>query len=136
MNLFLIFMAICYYLDSRFSMAFNLPPYLKKCGWEPIDLLILFFGKFLLIAIGVLRNMANNIDKETSRLQVRIPVDLKQQLDNAVKQKVMGMANSKSLMVSIGLIMLLNQMEQSTIDEVYVNEYIPFLNNNTSSGDD
>ena len=88
------------------------------------------------MAIGELINMSNIRKKETSRLQVRIPVDLKQQLDNAVKQNVMGMTNSKSLMVSIGLMMLFNQMEQSSIDEVYVNDYIPFLNNNTSSGDD
>ena len=72
--------------------------------------------------------------KETSRLQVRIPIELKQQLDNAIKQNVMGMTNSKSLMVSIGLMMLFNQMEQSSIDEVYVNDYIPFMN--ASNGDD
>ena len=73
-------------------------------------------------------------NNEASRLQVRIPIELKQQLDNAVKQNVMGMTNSKSLMVSIGLMMLFNQMEQSSIDEVYVNDYIPFMN--ASNGDD
>lgn len=78
--------------------------------------------------------MSNISRKETSRLQVRIPIELKQQLDNAVKQNVMGMTNSKSLMVSIGLMMLFNQMEQSSIDEVYVNDYIPFMN--ASKGDD
>ena len=88
------------------------------------------------MAIGVLINMSSVNEKETSRLQVRIPVDLKQQLDNAVKQKVMGMTNSKSLMVSIALMMLFNQMEHASIEDVYVNDYIPFLNNNTSSGDD
>lgn len=127
-------MFICSYLDSRFSMAFNLPPFLKKCGWRPSDVLILFFGKFLSMAIGELINMSNIRRKETSRLQVRIPIELKQQLDNAVKQNVMGMTNSKSLMVSIGLMMLFNQMEQSSIDEVYVNDYIPFMN--ASNGDD
>lgn len=127
---------ICSYLDSRFSMAFNLPPYLKKCGWRPCDLWILFLGMFLLMAIGELIRMSSVNKKETSRLQVRIPVDLKQQLDNAVKQNVMGMTNSKSLMVSIALIMLFNQMEHASIEDVYVNDYIPFLNNNTSIGDD
>ena len=79
--------------------------------------------------------MENNNNNETSRLQVRIPVDLKEQLEKAVKQNVMGMTNSKSLMVSIGLIMVLNQMETSSIDDVYVNSYIPYLNNPTH-GDD
>ena len=79
--------------------------------------------------------MENNNNNETSRLQVRIPVDLKEQLEKAVKQNVMGMTNSKSLMVSMGLVMLLNQMGLSSIDEVYVNSYIPYLNN-TQPGDD
>ena len=79
--------------------------------------------------------MEKNNNKETSRLQVRIPVDLKEQLEKAVKQNVMGMANSKSLMVSMGLIMVLTQMETSSIDEVYVNSYIPYVNNQTP-GDD
>ena len=78
--------------------------------------------------------MERNNKKETSRLQIRIPVELKEQLEKAVKQNVMGMNNSKSLMVSMGLVMLLNQMESSTIDEVYVNDYIPFMN--ASGGDD
>jgi hypothetical protein len=79
--------------------------------------------------------MLNIKEKETSRLQIRIPIDLKQQLENAVNQKIMGMNNSKSLMVSMGLVILLNQLESSSIDEVYMNNYIPFLNNNPK-GDD
>lgn len=74
-------------------------------------------------------------NKETTRLQIRIPVDLKEQLEKAVKQNVMGMRNSKSLMVSMGLVMLLSQMDSSSIDDVYVNSYIPYLNN-TTQGDD
>lgn len=74
-------------------------------------------------------------NKETTRLQIRIPVDLKEQLEKAVKQNVMGMTNSKSLMVSMGLVMLLSQMDSSSIDDVYVNSYIPYLNN-TTQGDD
>lgn len=127
-------MFICSYLDSRFSMVFNLPPFLKKCGWRSSDVLILFFGKFLSMAIGELINMSNIRRKETSRLQVRIPIELKQQLDDAVKQNVMGMTNSKSLMVSIGLVMLFNQIGITSLDEVYVNDYIPFMN--ASNGDD
>ena len=73
--------------------------------------------------------------QETERLQIRIPVVLKEQLEKAVKQNVMGMSNSKSLMVTMGLIMVLNQMDTSSIDEVYVNSYIPFVNNATP-GDD
>lgn len=79
--------------------------------------------------------MDNKNNQETIRLQVRIPIDLKEQLEKAVKQNVMGMTNSKSLMVSMGLIMILNQMETSSIDEVYVNNYIPYVNN-TNAGDD
>lgn len=74
-------------------------------------------------------------NKETIRLQIRIPVDLKEQLEKAVKQNVMGMTNSKSLMVSMGLVMLLSQMDSTSIDDVYVNSYIPYLNN-TIQGDD
>lgn len=74
-------------------------------------------------------------NKETTRLQIRIPVDLKEQLEKAVKQNVMGMTNSKSLMVSMGLVMLLSQMDSTSIDDVYVNSYIPYLNN-TTQGDD
>ena len=72
---------------------------------------------------------------ETSRLQIRIPIELKQQLEKAIRTNVMGMTNSKSLMVSIALVNLFNQMETSSIEDVYVNSYIPFLNNN-SNGDD
>lgn len=79
--------------------------------------------------------MENNNNNETTRLQIRIPVDLKEQLEKAVKQNVMGMTNSKSLMVSMGLVMLLSQMDSSSIDDVYVNSYIPYLNN-TTPGDD
>ena len=78
--------------------------------------------------------MININQKETSRLQIRIPIELKEQLENVVKQNVMGMGNTKSLMVSIALVNLFNQMESSTIDEIYVNSYIPFLN--TTNGDD
>ena len=73
-------------------------------------------------------------NNEASRLQIRIPIELKQQLDNAVKQNVMGMTNSKSLMVSIGLVMLFNQMRITSLDDVYVNDYFPFMN--ASNGDD
>lgn len=79
--------------------------------------------------------MEKNNNNETSRLQIRIPVDLKEQLEKAVKENVMGMTNSKSLMVSMGLVMLLSKLQTSTLDEVYVNSYIPYLNN-TTSGDD
>ena len=79
--------------------------------------------------------MEKNNNNETSRLQIRIPVDLKEQLEKAVKENVMGMTNSKSLMVSMGLVMLLSKLQTSTLDEVYVNSYIPYLNN-TNSGDD
>ena len=78
--------------------------------------------------------MININQKETSRLQIRIPIELKEQLENVVKQNVMGMGNTKSLMVSIALVNLFNQMESATIDEIYVNSYIPFLN--TTNGDD
>ena len=88
----------------------------------------------VLLLLGCV-NMDNKSNNETSRLQIRIPVDLKEQLEKAVKQNVIGMTNSKSLMVSMGLVMLLSQMETSTIDEVYVNSYIPYLNN-TSKGDE
>ena len=81
--------------------------------------------------------MLNTNEMETSRLQIRIPIELKQQLENAVKRNVMGMSNSKSLMVSIALVSLFNQMKTSSIEDVYVNEYIPFLNNNNIiPGDD
>ena len=79
--------------------------------------------------------MNSNNPKETSRLQIRIPIELKTQLDNVVKQNVMGMTNSKSLMVSIALVSLFNQMESSSIDDLYVEQYIPFVNND-SRGDD
>ena len=79
--------------------------------------------------------MENNNNNETTRLQIRIPVDLKEQLEKAVKQNVMGMTNSKSLMVSMGLVMLLSKLQTSTLDEVYVNSYIPYMNN-TTPGDD
>ena len=79
----------------------------------------------------------NNINKkETSRLQIRIPIELKDQLENVVKTNVMGMTNSKSLIVSMALVSLFNQMESSSIDDVYLNDYIPFLNTATSNGDD
>lgn len=78
-----------------------------------------------------------NIDKkETSRLQIRIPIELKDQLENVVKRNVMGMTNSKSLIVSMALVSLFNQIESSSIDDVYLNDYIPFLNATTSNGDD
>jgi len=77
-----------------------------------------------------------NKQLETSRLQIRIPIELKHQLEEAIRTNVMGMTNSKSLMVSIALVNLFNQMETSSIEDVYVNSYIPFLNNNTSNGDD
>lgn len=73
--------------------------------------------------------MKNN----NQRLQVRIPSGLKEELENVVKQNVGGMTNSKSLMVSIALILLFNQMETTPIDEIYVKTYIPFLKPN---GDD
>ena len=73
--------------------------------------------------------------KETSRLQIRIPIEIKEQLENVVKQNVCGMTNSKSLMVSIALVSLFNQMETSSIDVVYMEQYIPFLNTKTN-GDD
>ena len=80
--------------------------------------------------------MSSVNNKETSRLQIRIPIELKEQLENVVKTNVMGMTNSKSLMVSMALVSLFNQMESSSIDEVYLNDYIPFLNTTTSNGDD
>ena len=80
--------------------------------------------------------MLDKKEKETSRLQIRIPVELKDQLENVVKTNVMGMTNSKSLMVSMALVSLFNQMESSSIDDVYLNDYIPFLNTTTSNGDD
>ena len=71
--------------------------------------------------------MESNKNKETSRLQIRIPIELKDQLEKAVKQNVMGINNSKSLMVSIALVCLFNQMRINQLDEIYVNEYIPLL---------
>ena len=86
--------------------------------------------------MGITDKMNNINKKETSRLQIRIPIELKDQLENVVKTNVMGMTNSKSLMVSMALVSLFNQMESSSIDDVYLNDYIPFLNTATSNGDD
>lgn len=80
--------------------------------------------------------MKGNNERGTSRLQIRIPTELKQQLEQVVKQNVCGMNNSKSLMVSIALVSLFNQMESSFIDEIYMEHYIPYLTTTTSNGDD
>lgn len=68
-----------------------------------------------------------NKAKATSRLQIRIPVVLKEQLENVVEGNIMGINNSKSLIVGIALANLFNEMESSSIEDVYTNSYIPYL---------
>ena len=71
--------------------------------------------------------MKNNKNKATSRLQIKIPTGLKNQLENVVEGKIMGINNSKSLIVSIALANLFKEMESSSIEDVYANTYIPYL---------
>ena len=71
--------------------------------------------------------MYNNKKEATSRLQIKIPTGLKNQLENVVEGKIMGINNSKSLIVSIALANLFKEMESSSIEDVYANTYIPYL---------
>lgn len=71
-------------------------------------------------------NVKNN-KMETSRLQIRIPTGLKNQLENVVEGNIMGLNNSKSLIVGIALANLFKEMESSSIVDVYTNTYIPYL---------
>ena len=48
-------------------------------------------------------------------------------MENVVEGKIMGINNSKSLIVSIALANLFKEMESSSIEDVYANTYIPYL---------
>lgn len=71
--------------------------------------------------------MENKNKEATSRLQIRLPTGLKNQLENVVEGKIMGINNSKSLIVSIALANLFKEMESSSLEDVYTNIYIPYL---------
>ena len=76
--------------------------------------------------------MVINNSGEMSRLQISIPIVLKTQLENVVEGKIMGMQSTKSLVVGIALANLFKPMENSSLEDVYINTYVSFI----TQGDD
>ena len=69
---------------------------------------------------------------ETSRLQIKIPNLLKQELEKVTCSRIMGMHSNKSTIVSIALANLFREMKHSSLEEICINTYIPLI----SKGDD
>ena len=70
---------------------------------------------------------------EMSRLQIKIPIVLKKkQLENVTGSRIIGMQFTKSLIVSIALANLFKTMENSSLEDVYINTYVSFI----TQGDD
>ena len=69
---------------------------------------------------------------EISRLQIEIPIVLKTQLENVVEGKIMGIKSTKSLLVGIALANLFKTLEDSSLEEICINTYIPLF----AQGDD
>ena len=76
--------------------------------------------------------MYKNNNTKTSRLQIRIPVELKKQLENVTDGKIMGIQSTKSLIVSIALANLFKTMQTSSLEDICVNTYISLF----AQGDD
>ena len=64
---------------------------------------------------------------EMSRLQIKIPIVLKKQLENVTGSRIIGMQFTKSLIVSIALANLFKTMENSSLEDVYINTYVSFI---------
>ena len=69
---------------------------------------------------------------EMSRLQIKIPIVLKKQLENVMAGKIMGIQPTKSLIVSIALANLFKTMQTSSLENICVNTYISLF----AQGDD
>ena len=69
---------------------------------------------------------------EMSRLQIKIPIVLKKQLENVTGSRIIGMQFTKSLIVSMALANLLEIMKNSSLEDVYMNTYVSFI----TQGDD
>ena len=69
---------------------------------------------------------------EMSRLQIKIPIVLKKQLENVTGSRIIGMQFTKSLIVSMALANLFEIMKNSSLEDVYMNTYVSFI----TQGDD
>lgn len=70
------------------------------------------------------------------RLQTRIPRTLECELEEKASIRILGKPNTKSTIVALALVMLFNKLENTTMDELYVEHYLPFLKEQVTNGDD
>lgn len=68
------------------------------------------------------------------RLQTRIPESLEKELENKASIQLLGKPNTKSNIVALALVMLFNQLDNNTMDELYVEHYLPFLKTQVTQG--